>query len=102
MSNEQIAVMIFTILISIIGFFLRALYSDIKRVEGEQIRLKNDTDKQYYENKTRIEVIDTNNKNLTEKFDQLFDAVKDLTSEIKHLSLNLERNKNNNNTKRND
>lgn len=77
MDQHQMEV-IFLILISIIGFFVRQTISDIKSLE-----------KKMYEQTTQINVIETNSKNLTERFDQLYGAVKELTEEIKHLSVNL-------------
>lgn len=72
--------------ISIIGYYLKTTLSELKEVKS----ITN-------ENKIKIEVMEVDylNKvnNLNDKFDRLFDAVKDLTTEIKILSKEISKKK---------
>lgn len=84
MTVQELLLMMGGISISIIGYYLKTTLNELKEVKGIA-----------YENKTKIEVIEVDylNKvnNLNEKFDKLFDAVKDLTTEIKALNKELSR-----------
>lgn len=72
--------------ISIIGYYLKTTLSELKEVKS----IAN-------ENRTKIEVMEVDylNKvnNLNDKFDRLFDAVRDLTIEIKILNKELSKKK---------
>jgi uncharacterized protein YoxC len=67
------------IMLSVIGFFLKRTMDELKEVKIVA-----------YKTKTKVEVIEKDyiNKveNLNEKFDMLYDAVKELTTEIKTLN----------------
>jgi flagellar capping protein FliD len=67
------------IMLSVVGFFLKRTMDELKEVKIVA-----------YKTKTKVEVIEKDyiNKveNLNEKFDMLYDAVKELTSEIKTLN----------------
>lgn len=86
MTMEQLLVALGGISISVIGYYLKTTLNELKEVKN----IAN-------ENRTKIEVMETDylNKvtNLNDKFDRLFDAVKDLTTEIKLLSKELSKKK---------
>lgn len=67
------------IMLSVVGFFLKRTMDELKEVKIVA-----------YKTKTKVEVIEKDyiNKveNLNEKFDMLYDAVKELTTEIKTLN----------------
>ena len=66
------------IVIGIIGYFLN-------RTMGELDKVKDNSEK----NTIRISLVENNHIHLTDKFDLLYDAVKDLTQEIKNLNIRL-------------
>lgn len=70
------------IMLTIIGFFLKRTMDELKEVKVTA-----------YKTRTKVEVIEKDyiNKveNLNEKFDMLYDAVKELTLEIKNLNLKI-------------
>lgn len=72
--------------ISIIGYYLKTTLNELRDVKN----IAN-------ENRTKIEVMEVDylNKvnNLNDKFDRLFDAVRDLTIEIKILNKELSKKK---------
>ncbi|WP_333809136.1 hypothetical protein [Flavobacterium sp.] len=80
--DAQIVYWIGGILISIIGYFLKTTMEDLKKVKEMTI-----------ENKSKIDLVDNNHSHLNDRFDLLYDAVKDLTSEIKNLSKELSKKK---------
>lgn len=80
--DSQIVYSIGGILISIIGYFLKTTMEDLKKVKEMTI-----------ENKSKIDLVDNNHSHLNDRFDLLYDAVKDLTSEIKNLSKELSKKK---------
>lgn len=83
---EQLLFWLGGISISVIGYYLRTTLSELKTVK----EIAN-------ENRIKIEVMEVDyiNKinNLNEKFDRLFEAVKDLTTEIKSLNRELSKKK---------
>jgi len=70
------------IVISIIGHFLKATMEDLKSVKIMST-----------ETKTKLAIVENNHQHLTDNFNKLYTAVKDLTSEIKHLTHELARKK---------
>lgn len=74
----QVTGIVFGILLSIIGFFLKVTMDDIKKMK-----------ECVYSTKTKVEVMESDylnkHQNLTEKFDLLNTTMKDLTAEIKNL-----------------
>ena len=72
--------------IGIIGFFLKKVLEDLKDVK-----------KMAYETEKDLEILKTDHINkynrLEEKFDNLFEAVRDLTREIKSLNQQLSKKK---------
>jgi len=86
MQVQEILLGLGGISISIIGYYLKSSLSELKSVK----ELTN-------ENRLKIEVIEVDylNKvdNLNDKFERLFEAVKDLTAEIKALNKELSKKK---------
>ena len=80
--DAQIVYWIGGILISIIGYFLKTTMEDLKSVKEMTIG-----------NKSKIDLVDNNHSHLNDRFDLLYDAVKDLTLEIKNLSKELSKKK---------
>ena len=70
------------IIIGIISYFLN-------RTMGELDKVKDNSEK----NTIRINLLENNHLHLTDKFDLLYDAVKDLTQEIKNLNIQLSKKK---------
>lgn len=66
------------IVIGIIGYFLN-------RTMGELDKVKDNSEK----NTIKISLLENNHLHLTDKFDLLYEAVKDLTQEIKNLNIRL-------------
>lgn len=66
------------IIIGIISYFLN-------RTMGELDKVKDNSEK----NTIRISLVENNHTHLTDKFDLLYDAVRDLTQEIKNLNIRL-------------
>jgi len=64
--------------IGIIGYFLN-------RTMGELDKVKDNSEK----NTIRISLVENNHAHLTDRFDLLYDAVKELTQEIKNLNVRL-------------
>ena len=63
------------VMVGIISYFLKETMDELKEVKHMA-----------EDNKTRIVLLESNHTHLTDKFDQLFDAVKELTKEIKQLN----------------
>lgn len=76
--DVTIIVIVVGIVIVIIGYFLN-------RTMGELDKVKENSDK----NTIRISLVENNHIHLTDKFDLLYDAVRDLTQEIKNLNVRL-------------
>ena len=66
------------IIIGIISYFLN-------RTMGELDKVKDNSEN----NTIRISLMENNHTHLTDKFDLLYDAVRDLTQEIKNLNIRL-------------
>ena len=63
------------VMLSIIGYFLRSSMQEIKEIK-----------KVSYSNKSDIKVLQNEHGHLVENFEKLYDAVKELTVEIKELN----------------
>ena len=81
MDNTIVAI-VGGIVIGIIGYFLNRTMSELDKV-------KDNSEK----NTIRISLVENNHIHLTDNFDLLYDAVKDLTIEIKNLSTQLAKKK---------
>jgi hypothetical protein len=66
------------IIIGIISYFLNRTMNELDKV-------KDNSEK----NTIRINILENNHVHLTDKFDLLYDAVRDLTQEIKNLNVRL-------------
>lgn len=77
------------VLLTVIGYFLN-------RTMRELDKLRDTTDEinvMVIENKSKIDLVDNNHSHLNERFDLLYEAVRDLTIEIKNLSKELSKKK---------
>ncbi len=72
------------IAVSIIGYFLKDLITEHK-----------ETQKMSIENKSKLELIANDHQHLNEKFDNLLASLKELTQEVKNLSITMATLKNN-------
>ncbi len=81
MDNTIVAI-VGGIVIGIIGYFLNRTMNELDKV-------KENSEK----NTIKISLLENNHIHLTDKFDLLYDAVKDLTIEIKNLSTQLAKKK---------
>jgi len=74
------------VMISIISFFLKKTMDELKDVKNIA-----------YENKTKLSILENDHFNkyshMNEKFDALYEAVRDLTNEIKALNKELNKKK---------
>ena len=79
MATNDLLTLIGGVMLGIIGYFLRQTMQEIKEIKI-----------QAYETKTKVEVLEkeymTKIDNLNEKFDMLYDGIKDLTKEINKLN----------------
>lgn len=76
--DTTIVAIIAGVAIGIIGYFLN-------RTMGELDKVKDNGEK----NTIKISLLENNHVHLTDKFDLLYEAVKDLTQEIKNLNIRL-------------
>ena len=83
MENINLIPTIIGIVISVMGYFLKKTMDKLDAVE-----------KQGIENKAKIDIVDNNHTHLSEKVEKLYDAIKDLTVEIKNLSKEISQKKN--------
>jgi uncharacterized membrane-anchored protein YhcB (DUF1043 family) len=70
------------IVVSIIGFYLKSTMSSLKKVEEKT-----------YEHNTQIEILKQNHTELEKKFDSIVEMIKDISKDIKHLTIQIERKK---------
>jgi len=82
MNETQIFNIIGGIVVSIIGYFLKNTMDSLK-----------DVSTMAYQNKAKLDILENNHNHLTDKFEMLYEAVKDLTNEIKNLSNQLAKKK---------
>lgn len=76
--DTTVVAIIAGVAIGIIGYFLN-------RTMGELDKVKDNGEK----NTIKISLLENNHVHLTDKFDLLYEAVKDLTQEIKNLNIRL-------------
>lgn len=86
MDQTAIVVIVVGIVIGIIGYLLKEKNEKIIR---ELEKAKENIEK----NSLRITLVENNHIHLTDKFDLLYDAVRDLTQEIKNLNIQLSKKK---------
>jgi hypothetical protein len=76
--DNTVIVIVAGIIIGIISYFLNRTIAELDKVKANS------------ENNTiRISLVENNHTHLTDKFDLLYDAVRDLTQEIKNLNVRL-------------
>lgn len=78
----EIPHLIVTLVIGLITYFLKMTMDDLK-----------ETKRMTQENNKKIDIVENNHNHLTNKFDMLYEAVKDLTTEIKQLNIELAKKK---------
>ena len=76
--DTTVIVIVAGIIIGIISYFLNRTMSELDKV-------KDNSEK----NTIRISLVENNHVHLTDRFDLLYDAVKELTQEIKNLNIRL-------------
>ena len=77
-STSALAMLIFGVLISIIGYFLKETMDDLKDVQNMAQETKIDLGLVKLDNKNKYD-------NLLEKIEQLFDTNKEIISELKQI-----------------
>lgn len=70
------------VLLSVIAFFLRDFFISIKDLKRKSEELE-----------IRVNLSENNHKHMDDKFDKLYEAVSDLTNEIKNLNIALSKKK---------
>jgi septation ring formation regulator EzrA len=82
MDTTAVVVIVVGVVIGIIGYFLK---EKNERITRELDKAKENIEK----NSVRISLVENNHIHLTDRFDLLYDAVKELTQEIKNLNIRL-------------
>jgi uncharacterized membrane-anchored protein YhcB (DUF1043 family) len=80
--DNTVIVIVAGIVIGIISYFLNRTMNELDKV-------KDNSEK----NTIKISLLENNHTHLTDKFDLLYDAVRDLTQEIKNLNIQLSKKK---------
>ena len=80
--DNTVIVVIAGIVIGIISYFLNRTMNELDKV-------KDNSEK----NTIKISLLENNHTHLTDKFDLLYEAVRDLTQEIKNLNIQLSKKK---------
>lgn len=102
--NTTIEAIIVGAILTVLGYLIDKKITDL---ETKNKQVSDDLDKEIktltmkvekveersLENKSKIELVDNNHIHLNNRFDLLYEAVKDLTIEIKNLSLQLSKKK---------
>ena len=78
MELEKITLTVLSFFVSIIGFFLKKVLDDHEKTK--EITIKN---------QAKLDLIENNYNHLDKKFDILYQAVSELTKEIKQLNIQL-------------
>lgn len=80
-----------TVIVIVAGAVIGVISYFLNRTMNELDKVKSNTET----NTIKINVLENNHLHLTDKFDLLYNAVKDLTQEIKNLNLRLAQKKDN-------
>lgn len=83
--DNTVVIIVAGAVIGVISYFLNRTMSELDKV-------KDNSEK----NTIRISLVENNHIHLTDRFDLLYDAVKELTQEIKNLNIRLAQKKDNN------
>lgn len=79
METQSLLTLIGGVMLGIISYFLKETMNDLKKVKEKT-----------YQNATKLEVLEAEYmlkiNNLSDKFDMLYESMKDLTVEIKRLN----------------
>jgi septation ring formation regulator EzrA len=86
MDTTTILIIVVGIVIGVIGYFLK---EKNERIITELDKAKDSIEK----NSIRINILENNHLHLTDKFDLLYEAVKDLTKEIQKLNIAISKKK---------
>ncbi len=82
--DNNVVVIVVGAVIGVISYFLNRTMNELDKVKSNSET-----------NTIKINLLENNHTHLTDKFDLLYDAVKDLTQEIKNLNLRLAQKKDN-------
>ena len=82
---DNFVIMDNTVLVIAAGIIIGIISYFLNRTMGELDKVKDNSEK----NTIRINLLENNHLHLTDKFDLLYEAVKDLTQEIKNLNIRL-------------
>ena len=91
---EQLFYWLGGIALGIISYFLKKSVTDNEKSHDKVMAEVEGLKKDISGNKDRIILLENNHIHLTDKFDLLYDAVKELTKEIKNLNIQLAQKKN--------
>ena len=80
--DTTVVIIVASIVVGTIAYFLK---EKNERITKELDKAKDSIER----NSIRINTLENNHIHLTDKFDLLYDAVKDLTQEIKNLNIRL-------------
>ena len=85
--NEEIVYFIVTIIISVLGYFLKGTMDDVKFMKKDIERVKTDNLKQQGEINMLRQDHSSKFETLDDKIDELKETLKELTKEIKALNI---------------
>lgn len=90
---EQLFYWLGGITLGIISYFLKKSVSDNEKSHDKVMAEVEGLKKDVTSNKDRIILLENNHIHLTDKFDLLYEAVRELTKEIKSLNIQLSKKK---------
>lgn len=90
---EQLFYWIGGITLGIISYFLKKSVSDNEKSHDKVMAEVEGLKKDVTSNKDRIILLENNHIHLTDKFDLLYDSIKELTKEIKMLNFQMSKKK---------
>ena len=85
--NEELVYFIGSVVISVLGYFLKGTMDDVKFMKKEIEMIKTDNVKQQGEINMLRQDHSSKFENLDDKIDELKDTLKELTKEIKALNI---------------
>jgi len=90
---DQLLYWIGGIIVLIISYFLKKSVNDNEKSQDKVMAEVENLKKDISSNKDRIILLENNHIHLTDKFDLLYDSIKELTKEIKSLNIQLSKKK---------